>query len=103
MLAGRRFAAIAALVAFTFTGSAAAGEWPDKPVRIIYPYAAGGAADVTARLIARRLSDRLGQPFIIENRPGANGVIATNAVARSALTATRSSGVSRRRLPSLRR
>jgi tripartite-type tricarboxylate transporter receptor subunit TctC len=82
MLARKSFVAIAALVAFT--GSAAAGEWPDKPVRIIFPYAAGGAADVTARLIARRLSYRFGQPFIVENRPGANGVLATNTVARSA-------------------
>jgi len=78
----RRFVAIAALVAFT--GSAAAGEWPEKPVRIIYPYAAGSTGDATARLIARRLSDAFGQPFIIENRVGANGVIGTDAVARSA-------------------
>jgi len=82
MLARRHFVAIAVLVAFT--GSASAGEWPDKPVRIIYPYAAGSSGDITARLIARRLSDRLGQAFIVENRVGANGVIAANAVAHSA-------------------
>ncbi len=73
------FAALTALV-----GSAGAGEWPDKPVRIIYPYAAGSTGDTTARLIARRLSDRFGQPFIVENRVGANGVIGTELVARSA-------------------
>ena len=78
----RLFVAMAALV--TFTGSAAAGEWPEKPVRIIYPYAAGSTGDATARLIARRLSDGFGQPFIVENRVGANGVIGTDAVARSA-------------------
>jgi tripartite-type tricarboxylate transporter receptor subunit TctC len=78
----RRFVAMAALVAFT--GSAAAGEWPEKPVRIMYPYAAGSTGDATARLIARRLTDGLGQPFIVENRVGANGVIGTDAVARSA-------------------
>jgi len=82
MLARRHFVAMAALVAFT--GSAAGGEWPEKPVRIIYPYAPGSTGDAAARLIARRLSDRLGQPFIVENRVGANGVIGTDAVARSA-------------------
>jgi len=82
MFSRRRFIAIAALIAFA--GSAAAGEWPEKPVRIIYPYAAGSTGDATARLIARRLSDGFGQPFIVENRVGANGVIGTDAVARSA-------------------
>jgi tripartite-type tricarboxylate transporter receptor subunit TctC len=82
MFARAPFAAIAALVAFM--GSAAANEWPEKPVRIIYPYAAGGSGDATARLIARRLSDRFGQPFVVENRAGANGVIGTEAVARAA-------------------
>jgi tripartite-type tricarboxylate transporter receptor subunit TctC len=81
MLARTRFFALA-LVAFT--GSAAAGEWPTKPVRIIYPYAAGSTGDAAARLIARQLSDRFGQPFILENRAGANGVLGTDAVARSA-------------------
>jgi len=82
MFSRRRFIAIAALIAFA--SSAAAGEWPEKPVRIIYPYAAGSTGDATARLIARRLSDGFGQPFIVENRVGANGVIGTDAVARSA-------------------
>src|SRR5262249_841850 len=81
MLARRHFVAMAALVAFT--GSAAGGEWPEKPVRIIYPYAPGSTGDATARLIARRLSDGFGQPFVVENRVGANGVIGTEAVARS--------------------
>ena len=82
MHASTQLAAVAALVAFI--GSAGAGEWPEKPVRIIFPYAAGSTGDATARLIARRLSDGLGQPFIVENRVGANGVIGTEAVARSA-------------------
>jgi tripartite-type tricarboxylate transporter receptor subunit TctC len=78
------FAALAAVAALVgFAGSAAAGEWPERPVRIIYPYAAGSTGDATARLIARRLSDGFGQPFIVENRLGANGAIATEAVARS--------------------
>ena len=82
MFARRHLAAMAALVAFT--GSGAAGEWPHKPVRIIYPYAAGSTGDATARLIAGRLSDGLGQPFVVESRAGANGVIGTDAVARAA-------------------
>jgi tripartite-type tricarboxylate transporter receptor subunit TctC len=82
MLARRQFVLMAALVAFT--GSARADGWPERPVRIIFPYAAGSTGDATARLIAHRLSDRLGQPFIVENRVGANGVIGAEAVARSA-------------------
>jgi tripartite-type tricarboxylate transporter receptor subunit TctC len=76
------FAVVAALVAFM--GSAFAAEWPDKPVKIVFPYAAGSTGDATARLVARRLSEGFGQPFIVENRVGANGVIGTEAVARSA-------------------
>jgi tripartite-type tricarboxylate transporter receptor subunit TctC len=82
MRARTLFLAFAALVAFI--GSPAAGEWPDKPVRIVFPYAAGSTGDATARLIARHLSDGFGQPFIVENRVGANGVIGTEAVARAA-------------------
>jgi tripartite-type tricarboxylate transporter receptor subunit TctC len=82
MFARRQFVLVAALVAFT--GSAGADGWPERPVRIIFPYAAGSTGDATARLIARRLSDRFGQPFIVENRVGANGVIGVEAVARSA-------------------
>jgi tripartite-type tricarboxylate transporter receptor subunit TctC len=56
---------------------------PDRPIRIVVPYTAGGASDVTARLIGERLRARLGQPGIVENRPGASGIIGTEAVARS--------------------
>jgi tripartite-type tricarboxylate transporter receptor subunit TctC len=82
MFSRRRFVAMAALIAFT--GPAVAGDWPDKPVRIVFPYAAGSTGDAAARLIARRLSDSLGQSVIVENRVGANGVIAAETVARSA-------------------
>jgi tripartite-type tricarboxylate transporter receptor subunit TctC len=82
MLARTPFAVVAALVAFT--GSAFAAEWPDRPVKIIFPYAAGSTGDATARLIARRLSEGFRQPFIVENRVGANGMLGTEAVARSA-------------------
>ena len=58
--------------------------WPDKPVRWIVPYAAGGFADIRARRIGIDLAKRLGQPVVIENRTGAGGVIGTDAVAKAA-------------------
>jgi tripartite-type tricarboxylate transporter receptor subunit TctC len=60
--------------------AARAGTYPSRPVRIIVGYAAGGSNDIVARLIGQWLSDRLGQPFVIENRPGAGTNIATEAV-----------------------
>jgi tripartite-type tricarboxylate transporter receptor subunit TctC len=61
----------------------AQSKYPDKPVRVILPFGAGGVADVTARLVAASLSDKLGQNFVIENMPGAGGI----AAARAALSA----------------
>src|SRR5215471_13205690 len=82
----RRFlyqvAATAALPAASRFGWAQA--YPTRPVRIIVGYAAGGATDIAARLMGQWLSKRLGKPFIIENRPGAAGNIATEAVVRAA-------------------
>ena len=66
------------------TTQAQAQSWPQRPVRIIVPYAAGGNSDGMARMVAQRLGDAFGQTFIVENRLGANGAIATEAVARSA-------------------
>jgi tripartite-type tricarboxylate transporter receptor subunit TctC len=63
--------------------SPASADYPDKVVRIIVPVAAGGGVDVMARLLAQRLSDRLGQQFIVENRAGAAGVIGAKSVIRS--------------------
>jgi tripartite-type tricarboxylate transporter receptor subunit TctC len=62
---------------------ATAQSYPEKPVRIIAPYAAGGSTDSTARLIAQALSQQLGQPFVVENRPGAGGTIGHEAVAKA--------------------
>ena len=53
--------------------------YPDHPVRIIVPYGPGGVADVTTRIIAQRLSEKLGQQFVVENRPGAGGIVAAQA------------------------
>ena len=61
-----------------------AQAYPMRPVRLIVGYAAGGTYDILARLIGQWLSEHLGQPFIIENRPGAASNIATDAVARAA-------------------
>ncbi|WP_198384945.1 tripartite tricarboxylate transporter substrate binding protein [Roseomonas sp. KE2513] len=57
--------------------------WPSRPVRIVVPYAPGGGTDVTNRAIAEALGRELGQPFVVENRAGANGIIGAEAVARS--------------------
>src|SRR5262245_47784350 len=64
--------------------SACAQRYPSRPVRIVVGYAAGSSADILARLIGQWLSERLGQQFVIENRPGAATNIATEAVVRSA-------------------
>jgi tripartite-type tricarboxylate transporter receptor subunit TctC len=58
--------------------------YPSRPVRVIVPFAAGGGVDIIARLMGQWLSERLGQPFVIENRPGAGGNIGTEAVVRAA-------------------
>jgi tripartite-type tricarboxylate transporter receptor subunit TctC len=65
-------------------GPAWALDYPVRPVRIVVGYAAGGAADLVARLVGQSLSDQLGQPFLIENRTGAGTNIATEAVAKAA-------------------
>ena len=61
----------------------AQGWAPEKPIRLVVPFAAGGSTDVTARMVAQTIGDRLGQPMIVENRPGAGGNIAAEAVARA--------------------
>jgi tripartite-type tricarboxylate transporter receptor subunit TctC len=73
--------AIAALAAHGVCAQAAA--WPDKPVRIIIPFAPGGPPDTIARLLSPKLTEILGQPMVIENRTGAGGNIGTVAVAKS--------------------
>jgi tripartite-type tricarboxylate transporter receptor subunit TctC len=64
--------------------SAQEASWPNKPVKIIVPYAPGGASDIVARPWAEKLSQAFGQPFVIDNRGGAGGMIGTEAAAKSA-------------------
>jgi tripartite-type tricarboxylate transporter receptor subunit TctC len=82
----RRFLQLAgtSIAANTFTRRAMALDYPTKPVRVIVPFVPGGASDIIGRLTSQRLSERLGQPFIVENRPGAGTNIATEAVVRAA-------------------
>ena len=65
------------------SGFAWAQPYPARPVRLIMPFAAGGAADVLARMMGQWLSERLGQPFVVDNRPGGGGNIGTEAVVRA--------------------
>src|SRR6266571_99798 len=78
-------AAVAATLALRALAPLAAGAqtWPAKPVKFVVPYPPGGSTDPMARLIAAKLSDSLGQPFVVENRSGASGTIGTAFVAKS--------------------
>src|SRR4051812_2758714 len=73
------FAALAAIA-----GSSFAQDYPSKPVRFVVPYVAGGNADLWARTLAQKLGESLKQPFVVENKPGANGGIGADYVAKSA-------------------
>ena len=67
----------------TAPGSAGAQSFPDKPIRLLVPYSAGGGADSNARVMAQPMSAILGQPIVVENRPGASGAVAAMAVIQS--------------------
>ena len=80
-----RIAFVLALLAVitALSPSSHAETWPNHPVRIIVPWAAGGITDILARLLAPKLSEKFGQPFIVENKPGASGNIGADYVAQS--------------------
>ncbi len=73
----------ACLAAFGMTGLAAAQDYPARPVKIVVPYPAGGSNDIIARILAQKLSERVGQQFFVENRGGAGGNIGAESVASS--------------------
>src|SRR5450631_1580720 len=64
--------------------AASAQGYPSKPVKIIVPFAAGGPADIYARILGERLQAAMGQPFVIDDRPGGGAIVGTDAVAKSA-------------------
>jgi len=78
------FIGLATLATLNVPVPAAAQSWPQRPIKLLVPFAAGGNIDVTGRLLAARLSEVLGQQVVVENRVGGGGIIATEAVARSA-------------------
>jgi len=63
--------------------TASAQPWPSKPIKYVVPFSPGGVSDATARIVAEGLSQRLGQPVVIENKPGVSGILGTQAVARA--------------------
>jgi tripartite-type tricarboxylate transporter receptor subunit TctC len=69
---------------FAAASAPAAQSYPERPVRLIVPYSAGGATDIVARIMAQKLPEFLGQPVVIDNRPGAGGLIGTDTVAKAA-------------------
>ncbi|TMH56054.1 MAG: tripartite tricarboxylate transporter substrate binding protein [Betaproteobacteria bacterium] len=71
-------------VAGSLCSAASAQDYPNRPVKIIVPFAAGGPADVYARFLAQRLQEALGQPFVVDDRPGGGSIVGTDAVAKSA-------------------
>ena len=75
--------AAAMLLAATLPALAAAQAFPSKPLKIIVPYSPGGTTDLLARLVGQKLSERFGQPVIVDNKPGANGMIGSDFVAKS--------------------
>ncbi|MGB3290673.1 MAG: tripartite tricarboxylate transporter substrate binding protein [Burkholderiaceae bacterium] len=76
-------AAATATAALTLSTPALASDYPNRAIRLIAPYAAGGLSDILSRLLAQELSDRLGQPVVVENRTGAGGIIGTDYVAKA--------------------
>ena len=85
MKQGRIFSFAATLMAAAVWASPmsanAQGVYPNRPIKFVVPYAPGGLPDTVARIFAQRLGDKLGQPVIVDNRPGANGVVAAQAIA----------------------
>ena len=81
---GRNLLQLLALCALSAVAHpAAAQSYPSRPIRLVLGYAAGGVADITARLVAQKLSVSLGQPIIVDNKPSAGGIVAAETVAKA--------------------
>jgi tripartite-type tricarboxylate transporter receptor subunit TctC len=80
----KRTVAIACILGVFAFENASAQSYPNQPVRIVVPFAAGGAVDTVARLVGQKMAESLGQPVVIENKPGAGGNLAADTVARAA-------------------
>jgi tripartite-type tricarboxylate transporter receptor subunit TctC len=83
MLTRRRLLAVCAAAGLGSTRAAKAQDWPQRPVRIIVPFGPGGGSDIIGRIVGQSLQEKLGQPVVIENRPGAGGTLGNEAVARA--------------------
>ncbi|HYG44970.1 MAG TPA: tripartite tricarboxylate transporter substrate binding protein [Bordetella sp.] len=77
----RLLGACLALMSVLLASPATAAEFPDRPIRLVMPFSPGGPTDMVARVLAQHAAERLGQPIVVENRAGANGIIGTGAVA----------------------
>ena len=82
-MTSRRHVLLAAALALPALAQAQSGAYPNKPIKFVVPYAAGGLPDTVARHFAQRLSERLGQSVVVDNKPGANGVVAAQVLAAS--------------------
>ena len=80
----RTILALATIAAALCSASSALAQWPDRPIRLIVPFAAGSSSDTIARLVAAKLGERLGQQVLVDNRVGGSTIIGTDAVAKSA-------------------
>ena len=80
----RALKVLLAALAAAFAATAAAQQYPSKPVRLINPWTPAGPAEILTRIVGAKLQESLGQPFIIESKPGANGTIGATFVAKSA-------------------